>query len=187
MGIVRSFGCAALIVALLAGCGGHPGKRATVKTQALPWPYTAPTVEYGWIRSLTPLGSGYKLRFDLGLLFGSDKTGLAACIGNHECRPGTTGFLDDSYVHDLKYVVTYYVPPTASVELIGGSSPLRYPKVTARYFFGLAHGRNPRHVDVQAPGHLALNEFAFYIAVGHSDGPHHGYESVTRLFQVYHP
>jgi len=188
MAVARAFALVGLTVVVMAGCSGKiVVKRSAATSPALPWPYTAARVEYGWIRSLTPLDRGYELRFDLGLLFGPDKTGIAACVDNHECPPGTTGFLDDSYVHDLKYVVTYYVPPTAAVELVSGSGQFPYPTVTARYLYGLAHGRNPRHVHLQAPGRLALHEFGFDIDVGDSEGPHHGYEAVTRLFQVFHP
>lgn len=153
----------------------------------MPWPYSAPLVEYGRITSLTRLGRGYELRFDLHLLFGPDKTGLAACVDNHECPPGVRGFLDDTYDHDLKFVVTYYMRPATPVDLVSASGQFPYPRVTAQYFYGLVHGHNPRHVRVMAPGAFALSEFAFDIEIGRSSASTHGYETVTRLFQVYHP
>lgn len=88
------------------------GRQAANKQPALPWYSRAPDVTLGWIKSLTPLGAGYKLRLDLYLLFGRDKTGIAACVDNHEMSAQPGGILDDKYEHDLHYLVTYYVPPT---------------------------------------------------------------------------
>ena len=180
----------ALLLGLAAvaatACGGKAtSESATTDASAVGWPYTSPRIEYGFIRSLTPLGQGYKLRLDLHLLFGPDKTGLAACVDSHECPPGQTGFLDDTYDHDLRYVVTYYVPPNVPVALVGFSG--RSPKVTARYFYGLTRGRNPRRVQVMAPGNNALREFGFYVEVAAPYSPHRGYELVRRLSQQYHP
>ncbi len=154
-------------------------------TPALPWPETTPRVEFGYVKSFTPLQQGYKLRLELHLLFTVDKTGLAACIDNHDCPPGTNNFLDDTYDRDLRYVITYFVPPTAPVQLVSFSGQ-RPPTVTARYFYGLVHGRNPRHVQVMARGPDALNEFAFYVEVAPPLSLGH-YESVMRLYQQFHP
>jgi hypothetical protein len=148
---------------------------------------TGPFVQYGVIKSLTKRGSGYKLRLDLHELFGDDKTGAAACVDNHECPPGTTSFLDDTYDHDFKYVLTYYVPRDASVQL------LAYPRpdviVTARYFYELAHGKNPLHLQIEAPlGPEMLSEFGFSIHISLSEPERYrGLEHVTGLLQIYHP
>jgi hypothetical protein len=142
-------------------------------------------VTLGRIRSLTPLGSGYKLRLDLYLLFGPDKTGIAACVDNHECPRGQQGFLDDTYEHDLHYVVTYYMPPTTPVTLVGDNT---YPRVTARYFYGFVHGRNPRHLLLQEqPGPAALHDFGVYVQVSKAPPPSGDFERVLRMGQVYHP
>lgn len=177
----------ALAGILVAGCGAaHPKKHAAKPVAREPWPYTTPQVFFGTAKSFTPLGSGYKLRLALALRFGPDKTGLAACIDNHECAKGTTSFDDDSYGHDLHYVVTYYVPPNTPVELVSFSTP-NSPTVSARYFYGLAHGRNPRHIKVMANGADALREFAFYVRVAPQAQRTKNYESVQRIYQQYHP
>ena len=175
-----------LLALVAAGCGGKSAPGTTTSAApARPWPETTPRVELGYVRSLTPLGRGYKLRLDLHLRFGVDRTGLAACIDNHDCAPGTSGFPDDSYDRDLHYVVTYYVPPAAPVELVSLSGQPA-ATVTAHYLYGLAHGRDPRHVDPMARGADALREFAFYVQVSPSFSAGH-YESVTRLYQLFHP
>lgn len=200
----------AVVVAALtaAGCSGktrpqaeatHPQTVTVTVTRNAPsvaakpkpsaW-VSAPQVEYGRIVSLTPLGEGYKLRFDLQLIFGPDKTGIRACIDNHECPPSQDNFTDDTYIHDLKYVLTYYLPPTASVELVG-FYPKPDPVVTARYFYSFTRGHNPRHIQAMATGASALSDFAFDIQVGNIHGPSKnyfkGFQSVTKMFQVYHP
>jgi hypothetical protein len=185
MAVARMLVCLGLI-ALATGCGSSSATKATKNTTSVPWPDTDPTVEFGFIRSFTPLGQGYKLRLDLHLRFGPDKTGLAACIDTHECRPGTTGFLDDNYDHDLRFVVTYFVPPTASVGLVSFSGEPS-PTVTARYFYALAHGRNPRRVQVMASGADAIKEFGFFVELAPKTSLPKGYELVTRMYQQYHP
>jgi hypothetical protein len=186
----RAIALAGLVALLATGCGskrsaGHTTTAATPTIATVPWPETTPRVEFGTIRSFTPLGAGYELRLDLQLLFGPDKTGLAACIDNHECRKGTTGFDDDSYGHDLHYVVTYYAPPATPVELVSFTAKTP-PIVTARYFYGLAHGRNPRHIQVMARGADALREFGFYVEVSPRFSAKR-YQSVLRMYQQYHP
>jgi hypothetical protein len=99
------------VVLLATGCGGGAHRKALDQASQLPWWYTAPQVAFGRIGSLTPLGAGYKLRLHLYLRFGPDKTGVQACIDNHDCPAETNSFPDDTYEHDLKYLVTYYVPP----------------------------------------------------------------------------
>ncbi len=188
MSIARTAAFAALVGIFAAGCGGagHPAKHAAPPVAKEPWPYVTPQVEFGTIDSFTPLGTGYELRLALVLRFGPDKTGLAACIDNHECAKGTTGFDDDSYDHDLHYVVTYYVPPSTPVTLVSFSTPSP-PTVTAKYFYGLAHGRNPRHIKVMAAGADALREFAFYVQVAPQAQRTKTFESVLRIYQQYHP
>ena len=191
MTAARAVVCLGLIALTATACGGTRATTTTGTTKAtgaarpLPWPETTPQVAYGFIRSLRPMGRGYLLRLDLHLLFGPDRTGLAACIDNHECAPGTTSFPDDSYDHDLRYVVAYYLPPGAPVELVTfAGTPAT---VTARYFYGLAHGLNPRHLGVMAPGRDALREFAFFVEAAPRSPFHKGYEPVLRLYQQFHP
>jgi hypothetical protein len=168
-----------------AGCGGAGTTRVSSHT-VLPWWQTAPRVEFGRLTSFAPLGRGYRLRLDLHVLFGVDKTGLAACIDNHECKPGTKSFLDDSYDHDFKYVLTYYVPATAPVQLVNLSAQIA-GTVTARYLYGLSRGRNPRHLKQVTVGPEVLHEFGYYVQVAPRTGSSRKYETVTRLSQVFHP
>ena len=175
----------ALVGLILSGCGGTAKhKAAAPRIGANPWWLYAPQLEFGQVRSLTPLGRGFKLRFDLHLLFGVDKTGFDACVDNGDCPSTPTSFLDDTYDHDLKYVVTYYVPPGAPVLL--ASSAVNAPTVTARYLYGIAHGKNPRHVSLMTAPRDVLTEFRFYVEVDKASR-HEDFESVRRLGQVFHP
>lgn len=176
----------AILGLAVAGCGGKAAPRATVRQPPQPWWVRTPLVEFGFIKSLTPLGRGYELRLDLHLRFGPDRTGIRACIDDHACAPGTTGLPDDTYDHDLNYVVTYYVPPETPVELVGANVS-RFPTVTAQYFYGMGHDRNPHHVGAFALGPDALKEFGFYVAVSPSSGARRQLQRVTRMGQVFHP
>ena len=187
-GLKTLFAMSALVLAV-AGFGGSARHTSvSAPRPAQPQWIDAPRVEFGFIKSLTPLGSGYRLRFDLHALFEPDQTGLAACVDNHECRPGTTSFPDDTYDHDFKYVVTYLVPADAAVQLVG-IPPKPNPTVTARYFYAFVHGSNPRHIRTQATlGRFALDEFVFYIEVSNSDAARpDGFDRVLGLVQVFHP
>jgi hypothetical protein len=177
------------VAILVAGCGGSgsaTGTTSASQAPPTPWWLNAPRVEFGLMRSLTPLGQGYKLRLDLHLLFGPDKTGLAACIDNHDCTPGTTSFPDDTYDHDLEFVVTYYVPPNLPVQLVSLSGGIA-ATVTARYLYGLSLGHNPRHLKVATIGPEVLKEFGYYLRVRPRPVSTSGYQTVTRLSQVFHP
>jgi hypothetical protein len=175
----------ALLALTVAGCGGRTTHKAAAPgSLANPWWLYAPPVEFGYIHSITPLGQGFKLRFDLHLLFGVDKTGFDACVDNGDCRHRPTNFLDDTYDHDLKFVVTYYVSPDTPVLL--ASSAAKAPTVTARYLYGIAHGKNPRHVSLMVEPRYILNAFGFYLEVNKTKR-NDGFESVTRLGQVFHP
>jgi hypothetical protein len=183
---------AALLVVSAPACGGssarHPGK-PQASGAASPWWQTTPTLLFGYARSLTPLAHGYLLRLDLVKRFGPDETGLHACADNHECPAGTSDFPDDTYDHDFRYVVTYYIAPATPVDLVGAGLATT-PRVTARYFYGMIRGRNPRRVRTMMRAHDLLPGFGFYVEIGHRHGPTHrltDYESVERMAQIYHP
>ena len=186
MGAIKVVAAIAMVALTMTACGGKLSqKRGAASATALPWWVGTPDVWFGYITSLKPLSPGYKLRFDLHLRFGPDKTGLQACIDNDYCRPGQTGFLDDTYDHDLKYVLTFYLPPSAPVQVVGKQSDS--VSMTAHELYDLAHGSNPRHISTMATGRDILDAFGFYIEVGTASGPHNGFETVRRLSQVYHP
>ncbi len=188
-------GACAVVVLSLAACGGHGSRKpeqAATRGALQPGWLSEPTTELGYVDSLTPLGQGYELRLDLHARFGPDATGLAACIDSHECPAGTKGFPDDTYDHDFRYVVTYYVPPGATVALVGATGATT-PRVTARYLYGMAHGRNPRRVRAMTTtGADVLREFAFNVRVVDRCGPAkcftpRSYREVDRLAQLFHP
>ena len=84
-------------------------------------------------------------------------------------------------------MVTYYVPAATPVTLLGANND--FPAVTASYFYGLAHGHNPRHLKLfsePSPRDI-LTSFGFYLETGGSHRRSHGFEVVTRLGQVFHP
>jgi hypothetical protein len=181
----------ALAVAVAAGGCAHTSVKATTSTTssaaALPWPESTPHVVFGSVKSFTPLGRGYKLQLDLQLRFSVDKTGLAACIDNRECAPGTASFPDDTYDHDLKYVVTYYVPQTAPVDLVTFAGGSGYDRVTAAYLYGLSLGRNPDHLKEVTVGQNALHAFAFWVELAPESALPTTYDPVLRLAQQFHP
>jgi hypothetical protein len=179
---VKGTGFAAVAVVTLAGgCGGsgsatHPQYRAT------PLVERRTIVESGRIEALTPLGKGYELRFDLHIrLFG--KTAVQTCIDNHDCPPGTTGFPDDAYDKDLKFVLTYQVPASAKVTVFNGTTPV---SITPRALYALTKGMNPRHLQLGDPD---ISDLTFDIEVTPVQGPavEYQFDSVTRLEQVFVP
>jgi len=153
-----------------------------------PWYVTAPQVQFGVIRSLQPLGPGYELRFALYLRLVADRTGVDACIADFGCAPGTKGFPDDTLYEPLHVTLTYFVPATAPVTLVG-SSVSTNPVATARTLYALAHGRNPAHLHLFAGAHDVLKEFAFYLEVSPAFPTQKTFhlESVERMAQVFHP
>jgi hypothetical protein len=157
-------------VAAAAGCGG-------AKT---PPPLSdGPFVQFGYVRSLTPVGTSYRLRFDLALRL-SGATAARACVDNDRCPTGTSGFPDDVYDRDLHYVLTYRVPRGARVTLVASGHPTAL-SVTPAELYGLAHGRNPRRLRVMDP---TLAHLGFYVEV---EPAARGLDVVTRLEQAYHP
>jgi hypothetical protein len=178
---------AAVVLGLgLTGYGGTgtPEKTTAHRPPATPWyDKSYADIEFGYIKSLTPLGKGYKLRIDLHMVFGPSKTGVQACVDRHECAPGTRGFLDDHWDHDLKFVLTYFLPPTASITLIGAS--LAPMSVTSHQFYELSRGHNPTHLKDVTTGADVFRDFGYEVMVGVS-APNQ-FDAAARLYQVFHP
>ncbi len=176
-----------LVLALgMAGCGGKasPKKTTVHRPPSTPWfDRSYPDIEFGYIKSVAPLGKGYKLRLDLHLLFGPSPTGIQACIDDHACPPGTKGFLDDHWDHDLKFVLTYYLPPSADITLVGTS--LAPVSVTAAQFYGLTRGQNPSGLKDVTIGAAVFQEFGYDLMVKPSAQSQ--FDTAVRLHQVFHP
>jgi hypothetical protein len=165
-----------LIVVLVAtGCGD--GRKARAPTTA-PLSGT-PTVQFGYVKSITRLGTAYKLRFDLGVRL-SGETAVRACIENDGCPPRTTGFPDDVYQHDLGYVLTYRVPPNARVLMVAAGRPTPI-RVTPAELYSFMRGRDPRHLRLMDP---TLKHLGFYVE---TKPRYPGFDEATRLEQAYHP
>jgi hypothetical protein len=176
-------------VALGLGIAGYVSKAAPKqptahRAAATPWYDKAyPVIEFGYIKSLTPLGQGYKLRLDLHTNFGPSKTGVQACIDAHQCAAGTKGFLDDHWDYDEKFILTLYLPPTADITLIGTSlDPVR---VNSQHFYELSRGHNPGHLRNVTTGADVFRAFGYEVMLGTSAPDQ--FDTAARLHQVFHP
>jgi hypothetical protein len=171
-------------IALVAFVASLAQASASARTRSQPWYVQPEQVDYGYIRSVTPLGAGYKLRFELyRRLDSSSKTDVQACIDSHACPPGTTGWPDDVRDEDLHYLLTLYLPPSAEIVLVGSNvQPVR---ASARQLYRLGRGENPAHLPLMARTAGFLDELGFYVEV--VAGRPKQFDSAIRLAQVYHP
>jgi hypothetical protein len=161
----------ALVFLLAAGAAGAAPPPLTVR----------PTIEFGYVKSLSRDGAGYRLRLDLALRL-TGRTAIAACIDNDHCRRDTRGFPDDVYYRDLHYVLTYRVPADARVTVLA-SNPTRSVRITTRELYDLAHGRNPRRRRLED---ARLRHLGFYVEVVPS-GSWTRFDAAIRLEQVFQP
>jgi hypothetical protein len=147
----------------------------------------ASDVQFGTIKSITPFGRGYKLRFDLGVIL-AGATGAQSCADNGQCPQAEShnqGFPDDISAADLHYILPYYLPPGADITLFN-PAPV---KCSARELYLLSRGQNPRHLIERAEiGRRLKYVFGWWIEIqGANYPPDSPLDSVVRVQQQWHP
>jgi hypothetical protein len=103
-------------------------------------------VFYGHVRSLTPSGKRYILRFDPAWLLEGITAERAAVADG--ALPKGEPVPNDNYTRDESHkLLTFLVPRTARVTVLtnGGTHGIRNTRVTVAEFAQILKGRNPRH------------------------------------------
>ena len=98
---------------------------------------------FGYIRSLTRKGNGYRMQFDPAL-FTTGVTANIAAAQDHVIAPGTS-MPDDSYVvNESKRTYLYLVPPSTPVRVLKTSSDIGLGSpITVAYLAQLVSGTRP--------------------------------------------
>ena len=122
---------------------------ATAGASAALLPPAAPAgqlVFYGHVKSLTPSGKRYVLRFDPAWLL-EGTTGQHAAVEDGVLPPGEP-VPNDNYTRDESHkLLTFLVPRTARVTVLtnGGTKGIANTPVTVAEFAQILKGKNPRH------------------------------------------
>lgn len=130
-------------------CAFAAAALATVSAQAAQLPPAAPAgqlVFYGHIKSLTPSGKRYVLRFDPAWLL-EGTTAQQAAVADGVLSPGEP-MPNDNYTRDESHkLLTFVVPRTARVTVLttGGTKGIANTPVTVAEFVKILEGKNPRH------------------------------------------
>ncbi len=129
---------------------------------------------YGYVRSLTPTGSRYLLRFDPALWLGG-VTANRAAEEDKVVKPGE-GVPNDYYVrNESKRALTFLVPGGAKATVITTSGGLRSTRVPVSELAQIVKGKNPKGRALMARS----NHLGFWIAVS--------VDKVRSLDQQYQP
>ena len=132
----------ALALLLLTACGGTKTVTKTVTVSG-----TAKSgagsprqvVEFGYVKSLKPNGSGYEMRFDPAWLL-TGKTANQAALED----TGSSDVPNDSYVvNESTRAYTFIVPANAHVRVLTAGSNLNGTPITVAQLAQLAGGKNP--------------------------------------------
>lgn len=102
-------------------------------------------VQYGYVRSLTPSGGGYQLRFDPALWL-SGETANRAAVEDGAIPRGET-VPNDYYVrNETKKELTYAVPANAKVTVLTNEflSGIQSTRIPVSELAAIVKGRNPR-------------------------------------------
>ena len=168
------FGLAAVTALFVAaGCGSTKTVTKTVPVSA-----TAKSgvgsprevVEFGYIKSLKPKGSGFELRFDPAWLL-TGKTASQAALED----TGSSDVPNDSYVvNESPRAYTYIVPANANVRVLTAGSNLNGTPITVAQLAQLAGGKNPFPKPLFEP-----ISTGFWISIRN--------DTVGSLQQQYHP
>jgi hypothetical protein len=161
----------ALLPLLVTGCGGTRTvtKTVTVSATTKSGP-GAPrqVVEYGYIRSLKPVGGGYRMRFDPAWLLTGSTANRAALEDT-----GSADVPNDNYiVNETRRAYTYIVSPRARVTVLKhgvNGSPISVAQLAQ-----LAGGGNPFPKPLFEP-----ISTGFWISIRN--------DTVDSLEQQYHP
>jgi hypothetical protein len=96
-------------------------------------------VEFGYVKSLRPRGSGYQMRFDPAWLLTGETANQAALEDT-----GSSDVPNDSYVvNESTRAYTFIVPANAHVRVLTAGSNLNGTPITVPQLAQLAGGNNP--------------------------------------------
>ena len=134
--------CCTLLSLVVVGCGSTKTVTRTVTVSA-----TAKSgvgsprevVEFGYIRSLKPKGSGFEMRFDPAWLL-TGKTANQAALED----TGSSDVPNDSYVvNESPRAYTYIVPANAQVRVLTAGANINGTPITVAQLAQLVKGKNP--------------------------------------------
>ncbi len=163
----------ALALLLLTACGNTKTVTKTVTVSG-----TAKSgvgsprevVEFGYIKSLKPKGSGFEMRFDPAWLL-TGKTANQAALED----TGSSDVPNDSYVvNESPRAYTYIVPANAHVRVLTAGANLNGTPITVAQLAQLAGGKNPFPKPLFEP-----ISTGFWISIRN--------DTVELLDQQYHP
>ena len=138
--LVVAAGVAALVVAAAPPSGAG--------TRLPPAALAGQMVFYGHIKSLTPSGGRYVLRFDPAWLL-EGTTAEKAAVDDGVLPPGAS-MPNDNYTRDESHkLLTFIVPRTARVTVL--TRGIHSTRVTVAEFAQLLKGRNPKHRPLFGP------------------------------------
>lgn len=108
-------------------------------------------VQYGYVRSLAPSGSAYRMRFDPALWL-SGQTADRAALEDGVIAPGET-VPNDYYIrNETKRPLTYTVPRTARITIVtNDQGGLGSTRITVSELAAIVKGRNPRNRKLFGP------------------------------------
>ncbi len=163
----------ALVILLLTGCGGTKTvtKTVTVSGSANSGAGSPrQVVEFGYIKSLKPKGSGFEMRFDPAWLL-TGKTANQAALED----TGVSDVPNDSYVvNESGRAYTFSVPANARVRVLTTGANLNGTPITVAQLAQLASGKNPLPKPLFEP-----ISTGFWITIRN--------DTVESLDQQYHP
>lgn len=118
---------AATLCLLASGCGSTKTVTRTVTVEATAKSGLAPpseVVQFGYVKSLKPKGSGYVMRFDPALLL-SGITANTAAAEDGAVPPGEPVPNDNYRVNESRRAYTFLVPANTRVTVVtGGGGPV---------------------------------------------------------------
>jgi hypothetical protein len=171
---VKLFGLVAVIALFVAaGCGTAKTVTKTVTVSAAAKSGTGSpreVVEFGYIKSLEPKGSGFELRFDPAWLL-TGKTANQAALED----TGSSDVPNDSYVvNESPRAYTYIVPANAHVRVLTTGANLNGTPITVAQLAQIVTGKNPLPKPLFEP-----ISTGFWISIRNDE--------VGSLGQQYHP
>jgi hypothetical protein len=108
-------------------------------------------VQYGYVRTLVPAGSGYRVRFDPAL-FLSGETANRAAAEDGVVPPGEP-VPNDYYIrNETKKQLTYRVPANAKVTVVTNDSRgVHSTRIAVSELAAIVRGRNPKQRKLFGP------------------------------------
>ena len=131
-------------------------------------------VQYGYVRSLVPSGSAYRMRFDPALWL-SGRTANRAAVEDGVIPPGEP-VPNDYYVrNESRKQLTYTVPRNARITIVTNESlsGVQSTRIAVSELAAIVKGRNPKNRKLYGP------QLGFWVRIVG--------DRATRLDQQYQP